>query len=59
MNKDLEALKQEYLEAIDNLRLARQNFQYATPEYFEIANTELTIALTKVGACRKKFDALI
>lgn len=31
-------------QAQENLNLAKQNFNYAFPEFFEIANLELTIA---------------
>ena len=55
---DFERAKAEYQEAIDKLHIARQSFNYAAPEFFEIANSELTIALASVGACRRKLETL-
>ena len=55
---DFEKAKIEFKEAVERLHLARQNFNYAAPEFFDIANSELTIALAQVGACRRKLETL-
>ena len=52
-----EILLQEYEEAISLLRIAEQNFEYASPEFFEVANQELTVARLKNDAILKKMKA--
>ena len=49
-----ELLLKEYEEAISHLRIAEQNFEYASPEFFEVANQELTVARLKNDAILKK-----
>lgn len=58
MSNEFETLKKEFEQAVRDLHIARQNFNNADAEYFDIANSELSIALARVGACRKKFSAL-
>ena len=41
-------------EAKEELRTAEQNFNLASPEYFEIANMELTVAEMRLKICRQK-----
>ena len=49
-----ELLLKEYEEAVSLLRIAEQNFEYASPEFFEVANQELTVAHLKNDAILKK-----
>ena len=49
-----EILLKEYEEAISHLRIAEQNFEYASPEFFEVANQELTLARLKNDTILKK-----
>ena len=49
-----EILLKEYEEAISLLRIAEQNFEYASPEFFEVANQELTLARLKKDMVLKK-----
>ncbi len=39
----------EYREALENFRKAKMNFDNADPEYFEIANSELTAASKRLN----------
>ena len=55
---DFERAKIEYQEAVEKLHIARQSFNYAAPEFFDIANSELSIALARVGTCRRKLETL-
>ena len=48
---DFQAATREY-------QRAQTNFNNALPEYFEIANDELTIARTRLDACHKKLKAM-
>ena len=52
-----ELLLKEYEEAVSYLRIAEQNFEYASPEFFEVANQELTVARLKNDAILKKMRA--
>ena len=52
-----ELLLKEYEEAISHLRIAEQNFEYASPEFFEVANQELTVARLKNAPILKKMRA--
>ena len=52
-----EILLKEYEEAISLLRIAEQNFEYASPEFFEVANQELTVARLKNDMVLKKMKA--
>ena len=52
-----ELLLKEYEEAFSLLRIAEQNFEYASPEFFEVANQELTVARLKNDAILKKMKA--
>lgn len=52
-----ELLLKEYEEAVSHLRIAEQNFEYASPEFFEVANQELTVARLKNDAILKKMRA--
>ena len=52
-----EILLKEYEEAISLLRIAEQNFEYASPEFFEVANQELTLARLKKDMVLKKIKA--
>ena len=49
-----ELLLREYREAVSCLKLAEQNFDNASPEFFEVANQELTVARLKNDAILKK-----
>ena len=52
-----EILLKEYEEAISLLRIAEQNFEYASPEFFDVANQELTLARLKKDMVLKKMKA--
>ena len=52
-----ELLLKEYEEAVSLLRIAEQNFEYASPEFFEVANQELTLARLKKDMVLKKMKA--
>lgn len=52
-----ELLLKEYEEAVSHLRIAEQNFEYASPEFFEVANQELTVARLKNDTILKKMRA--
>ena len=52
-----ELLLREYEEAVSYLRIAEQNFEYASPEFFEVANQELTLARLKNNMVLKKMKA--
>ena len=52
-----EILVKEYEEAISLLRIAEQNFEYASSEFFEVANQELTLARLKKDMVLKKMKA--
>ena len=57
MPSERELLLKEYEEAVSLLRIAEQNFEYASPEFFEVANQELTVARLKNDAILKKMRA--
>ena len=52
-----EILLKEYEEAVSCLKIAEQNFEYASPEFFEVANQELTLARLKKDMALKKMKA--
>ena len=52
-----ELLLKEYEEAVSCLKIAEQNFEYASPEFFEVANQELTLARLKNDMVLKKMKA--
>lgn len=52
-----ELLLREYEEAVSRLKLAEQNFDNASPEFFEIANQELTLARSEKDMVLKKMRA--
>ena len=56
-NVKKEILLKEYEEAVSYLRIAEQNFEYASPEFFEVANQELTLARLKNDMVLKKMKA--
>lgn len=49
---------QDFFSAARELERAQVNFDNAIPEYFEIANAELTIAKLRLDVCAKKIKAL-
>ena len=53
-----DAALQEMLAARNELERAKQMFNYANDEYFEIANTELTIAELKYNVTFQKLKIL-
>ena len=57
MPSERELLLKEYEEAVSLLRIAEQNFEYASPEFFEFANQELTLARLKNDMVLKKMKA--
>ena len=57
MPSERELLLKEYEEAVSHLRIAEQNFEYASPEFFEVANQELTVARLKNDMVLKKMKA--
>ena len=57
VSSEKEILLKEYEEAISHLRIAEQNFEYASPEFFEVANQELTLARLKNDMVLKKMKA--
>ena len=57
MPSERELLLKEYEEAVSLLRIAEQNFEYASPEFFEVANQELTVARLKNNMVLKKMKA--
>ena len=57
MPSERELLLKEYEEAVSLLRIAEQNFEYASPEFFEVANQELTLARLKKDMVLKKMKA--
>lgn len=61
----MKKVKTPYEVAVDNffsaaagVRRAQTNFDNALPEFFEIANEELSIAIAHLSACEKKVKAL-
>lgn len=46
----LDATKEELFRSIRELQAAKDNFDNAIPEFFEVANIELTIAQQRVDA---------
>lgn len=50
--------REELFAAIENRKRALVNFDNALPEYFEIANNELTAANLAVDMCMKKLKML-
>ena len=57
VSSEKEILLKEYEEAVSLLRIAEQNFEYASPEFFEVANQELTLARLKKDMVLKKMKA--
>ena len=57
MPSERELLLKEYEEAVSLLKIAEQNFEYASPEFFEVANQELTVARLKNDTILKKMRA--
>ena len=57
MPSERELLLKEYEEAVSLFRIAEQNFEYASPEFFEVANQELTVARLKNDMVLKKMKA--
>jgi hypothetical protein len=53
-----EAAVQEFHRATEEYLLAQENFSNALPEYFDIANRELTIAKVAVDTSLKKVKRL-
>lgn len=53
-----EIVLQEYVEARRELDRAIQMFNFATAEFFEIANMELTIAEMRAKVCEKKLRTI-
>ena len=49
-----EILREEYDDALTALELAKQNFENAEPEFFEIANQEMTLARERVNLIAMK-----
>ena len=52
-----ELLLREYEEAVSYLKIAEQNFDNASPEFFEISNQELTLARLKNDTVLRKMKA--
>lgn len=50
--------REELFAAIENRKRALVNFNNALPEYFEIANNELTAANLAVDMCMRKLKML-
>ena len=57
VSSEKEILLKEYEEAVSYLRIAEQNFEYVSPEFFEVANQELTLARLKNDMVLKKMKA--
>lgn len=57
MPSERELLLREYEEAVSYLKLAEQNFDNASSEFFEIVNQELTLARLKNDTVLKKMKA--
>lgn len=49
---------EEFFQAVENVKHAQSNFNNALPEFFEIANSELTIAQMKCDIAQKKVRQL-
>ncbi len=49
---------EEFFSAAAEVRRARTNFNNATPEFFEVANAELSVAIAKFEAIQKKVKML-
>ena len=47
--------RQEYLDSLTRLETAESNFENAIPEFFDLANAELTVARLRVDAMKKVF----
>ena len=45
----------EYLDALTRLETAESNFKNAIPEFFDLANAELTVARLRVDAMKKVY----
>lgn len=54
----LQATKEELNSALRDLEIAQLNFDNALPEFFNVANTELTIAQLKVDVLLTKAKML-
>lgn len=54
----LQATKEELNSALRDLEIAQLNFDNALPEFFNVANTELTIAQLKVDVLLTKAKVL-
>lgn len=47
--------RQEYLDSLTRLETAESNFENAIPEFFDLANAELTVARLRVDAMKKVY----
>lgn len=47
-NSIKEVFKYEYFDSLEKLHAAETNFNLALPEFFELANAELTVARLRV-----------
>lgn len=54
----LEIAREELYAAIEHRKHVIENFNNVLPEYFEVANAELTAATMKVDACVKKLKII-
>ena len=50
---------QEYQNALENLRIAESNFKNVIPEFFDLANAELTVAWLRVDTMKKNLRKLV
>ena len=53
-----EELRDEYLEAVRALQRARSNFNNADPDYFDLANQELSTATERVSLLNKQLKKM-
>lgn len=54
----LEIAREELYVAIEHRKHVIENFNNVLPEYFEVANAELTAATMEVDACVKKLKII-
>ena len=47
--------RQEYLDSLTRLETAESNFENAIPEFFDLANAELTVARLRVDPMKKVY----
>ena len=52
LTEEQKICKQEYMDALERLEVAESNFKFALPEFFELANAELTVARLRVDAMK-------